>query len=166
MRLRSYAVAAVALTLAAACSSSSSGGSAHTAATPPPASGTANAPADPAAAKAQITTNWQLFFAYTTPRSRAVQLVQGGAGLSAALAAAAQLQQQTHIRQEEAKVTGVVFTSPTQATVSYQLLNGTNVLLPTATGTAVLVNGTWLVSKATLCALVQLGSNGKAVPGC
>jgi hypothetical protein len=166
MRLRHCAVTLVVALAAAGCSggSSGSGGSAHTAGSAP-ASGSATAPADPAAAKAQITANWETFFAYSTPRARAVHLVQGGTGLFAALAVAAQLQQQNHIRQG-AKVTGVVFSSPTQATVSYQLLNGTTVLLPSATGSAVLVNGVWLVSKATFCALVQLGSNGKTVPGC
>ena len=48
----------------------------------------------------------------------------------------------------------MTFTSPTTAQVTYKLLNGNQVLLPAATGQAVLVNGTWMVSKVTFCTLV------------
>jgi hypothetical protein len=141
-----------------ACGSSSSGGKS---ATKP----SATAPADPAAAQTQIRANWEAFFAYTTPLDKTESLLQDGAALAQAIGYAKQEQQKTGIKQA-AKVTAVQFTSPTQATVSYQLLNGTTVLLPTASGVAVLDNGTWKVSKQSFCTLVQLGANGASVPGC
>src|SRR5947209_12759343 len=139
MKLRMIGLVAGAALLAA-CSSSSSGGSASNTPSPSVSSSAANAPADTAAAKGQITTNWQTFFAYNTPRAVAQSLIEGGAAMAPALQFAAKLQQGGKVKQG-AKVTSVTFTSPTQATVNYQLLNGTTVLLPNANGTAVLVNG-------------------------
>ena len=42
----------------------------------------------------------------------------------------------------------------------------TQVLLPAASGQAVLVDGTWRVSKSTFCTLVTLGNNNEPVEGC
>lgn len=165
MRLRILVLVAAA-SLLAACSSSSSGGSANpktSASTSVSAS--AAQPADPAAAKAEITANWEKFFNYKTPRSEQLTLIQDASTLQPAIAAAAQQQAKLGLKQA-AQVTGVTFTSATQATVTYKLLNGTAVLLPSGTGTAVLVNGKWVVSKTTFCTLVALGANGQSVPGC
>ena len=155
------------LPLLAACGGSSSN-SASTAPTTsssstPAASGTA--PADTTAATAQIKTNWKTFFAYKTPRATAAALLQDGNTMTTALAKAVSEQATTHIKQG-ADVTSVTFTSPTTAQVTYKLLNGNAVLLPAATGQAVLVNGTWVVSKATFCTLVTLGNNNQPVAGC
>ena len=150
--------------LLAACSSSSSGGSANS--TPSTsASVAATAPADIAAAKAQVAANWEKFFNYKTPRSEQLKLIQDAKTVQPAIQAAAAQQAKLKLKQV-VQVTSVTFTSPTQATVNYKLLNGTQVLLPSGTGTALLINGTWVVSKATFCGLVQLGANGQSVPGC
>jgi hypothetical protein len=171
-------IAVVAATGAVTLLAAGCGASAHHSAPPPsvPASsapsasspgGTAagGAPADPAAATAAIKADWSAFFAAGTPRARALSLLQDGAALGPALAAAAALQAKTKIS-ESATVTAVTFTSPTTAAVSWQLKSGTSVLLPDASGQAVFTGGTWKVSKNTFCALVALGAGGKAVPGC
>jgi len=162
------ALALLTLAALASCSSGSNkAASVQTTPTPSSSSPAASvtAPADTVAATAQIKANWRTFFNYTTPRARAAALLQDGSTMTAALAAAVKEQQQTHIKQG-AEVTTVTFTSPTTAQVTYKLLNGKAVLLPSASGQAVLVNGVWQVSKSTFCTLVQLGNGGGAVPGC
>jgi hypothetical protein len=75
------------------------------------------------------------------------------------------VQKQTKLK-EDAKVTKVDFTSPTTATVTYDLLSHGSTLLPGATGQAVLQSGQWKVSQSTFCTLVALGAGGKKIPGC
>jgi len=135
--------------------------------TTPPASPTpsATAPADPAAAKAQIKANWEKFFAYRTKTAVAKSLLEDGSSMSGAIAFARLEQRQTHLKQA-ARVKLIVFTSATSANVTWALLNGTQVLLPSASGSAVYIDGTWKVSKQSFCTLVTLGANGKPVPGC
>jgi len=143
--------------LAAACSGGSSSGSGTPPATTPPAT-TSNQ----AAAQAAITTAWQTFFNSKTPHAVAERYLEGGANLGPAIAAAARIQRKIHLT-ENAKVTKVVLTSSTTATVTYNLV-GTP--LQGATGQAVYQNGKWLVSKNTFCGLVELGDPGKKIPGC
>jgi hypothetical protein len=159
------------LLVAAGCGGSSSGGSGSTtptttgsAASSAPAA-EATAPADVAAASAEVTKNWTTFFNYKTPLATEYTLLQGGQALAPAIHKAQQEQQQTHLKQA-VKVKKVEFTSPTQATVLYSLLNGTTVLLANSSGVSVLEDGTWKVSKITFCTLVQLGNGNKPVPSC
>src|SRR6185312_11492460 len=98
-------------------------------------------------------------------RARAAELLENGATMGAALAFAVQEQAKTHFKQG-AKVTSVTFTGPTTAQVTYQLLNGKQVVLPAASGQAVLQDGTWKVAKSTFCTLVLLGNNNNPVSGC
>ena len=170
LRTRTVVITAglVALPALAACSSGSSKPTASTSNAPTTSaseSPTATAPSDTTTATAQIKANWHTFFAYKTPRAQQVALLQDGANMTAAIAKAAQEQQQTHIKQA-AVVTGVTFSGPTTATVTYKLLNGNAVLLPAASGLAVLENGTWKVGKQTFCTLVTLGNNNQPVTGC
>jgi hypothetical protein len=169
-RVRALAAAAALLTVPvlAACGGGSSKPAAS-ASTPASQSSSpavsATAPADTAAATAAITANWKTFFNYSTSRARAAELLENGATMGAALAFAVKEQTQTHFKQG-AKVTGVTFTGPTTAQVTYQLLNGTTVVLPAASGQAVLQDGTWKVAKSTFCTLVLLGNNNNPVSGC
>ena len=167
-RLRLVAPALALTALAAACSGGSSGGNSAVNTPPPttpPSTSTATAPADEAAAKAEIKANWTKFYAYKTKPAVAASLLEDGDQLAGALAFARQEQAQTHIKQN-VKVKVITFTDPTHANVTYALLNGKTPLLPNASGVAVLVDGKWKVSKASFCTLVQLGANGKTVPGC
>ncbi|MFD7985334.1 hypothetical protein ACFV4M_18455 [Kitasatospora indigofera] len=168
--------ALLAVLLAAACGSSGGGTSssspsaAASATASAAASGSASAsaaasgtaPADPAAAKTAVTTNWEKFFDPATPIADKASLLQGGEQLAPALQGFAG---DPRVGQVKAQVTDVQFTSATDATVTYALsLQGT-VVQPDATGQAVLDNGTWKVSRSTLCGLVQQSGN-TAVPGC
>jgi hypothetical protein len=167
-RLRLVAPALALTAFAAACSSGSSGGKAALNTPPsstPPTTSTATAPADEAAAKAEIKANWTKFYAYRTKAAVAATLLEDGDQMGGALAFARQEQAQTHIKQN-VKVKVITFTDATHANVTYALLNGKTALLPNASGVAVLVDGKWKVSKTSFCTLVLLGANGKAVPGC
>lgn len=167
-RLAVIAALPVAL-VAAGCGGGSSGGGTTPTTTGSGASSTpaanATAPADVAAATAQVTQNWTTFFNYKTPLATEYTLLEGGQALAPAIHKAQQEQAQTHLK-EAVKVKKVTFTSPTQATVLYSLLNGTKVLLADSSGTAVLQDGTWKVSKVTFCTLVQLGNGNKPVKSC
>ena len=167
MRVLATSAALLAVPVIASCGGSSSNSASSTTPTPSSSSPAASvtAPADTTTATAEIKANWKTFFAYKTPRATAAALLENGSAMTAALAKAVQEQATTHIKQG-ANVTSVTFTSPTTAQVTYQLLNGTQVLLPAASGQAVLVNGTWRVSKATFCTLVTLGNNNQPVAGC
>ena len=117
---------------------------------------------DEAAAQAQIIANWEKFFTPGTSVDERVALLQDGSALRAAIEQSATnpLQQQAR-----AKVTQVTFTSPTEATVTYDVyLNGT-VALPNSQGMAVLEGGTWKVAQQSFCSLISLGVSGP-IPGC
>lgn len=126
---------------------------------------TSTAPADPAAAKAEIKTVWTTFFNSGTAQNKAAAILEDGDQLHGALKVAAQEDKKTKL-DRRAKVQLIRFINPTTATVTWTLLNGTTPVLPNASGQAVLVDGKWKVSKLTFCTLVELGNNGKPVPGC
>ncbi|MER7668366.1 hypothetical protein ABTY61_07845 [Kitasatospora sp. NPDC096128] len=169
---------------AAGCSSSKSGSSASSPAGTPsaPAAGasatesasasagatasaTGTAPADPAAATAEITANWEKFFDPATPIADKAKLLQGGDALLPVLQG---FSQDPRVGQVQAKVNGVAFTDAADATVTYALSLQSTVVEPSASGQAVLDNGTWKVSRSTLCGLLTQagGASGTPVPGC
>lgn len=163
-------------TSAAACSSSKSTSSASSASastaastsasasasTGTSASASGTAPADVAAAEAMVKANWEKFFDPTTSLTDKAALLQNGDELVPVLQGFAQ---DPRVGQVKAQVTGVTFTSPTTATVTYSLSLQGNVVEPSASGQAVLDNGTWKVSRSTLCGLVTQ-SGASALPGC
>ncbi|MFJ5999989.1 hypothetical protein [Streptomyces sp. NPDC092370] len=161
--------AALVLALApalAACSDDSGGGSAST----PPAptaerttSAPATAPADRAAAEAEIKQNWQRFFDPKTSTEEKQAVLQNGDRMGPVLRA---FSGDERGGQVQAKVTKVEFTSATEADVTYTLTLRGATALPDASGSAVEQDGTWKVSAKTLCALVQLSGNASPVPGC
>jgi hypothetical protein len=159
---------AVALGLTACGGSSSGGGTAPS--TSPSATATTTAspggqPADPAAAKAEITRVWEKFFNSSTKGGAAASLLEDGDQLGAALKLAAKEDRQTKL-DRRAKVKSISFFDASTANVTWTLLNKTTPVLDNASGQAKLINGHWLVSKLTFCTLVELGNNGKPVPGC
>ena len=150
--LGSSALIVLALTTAA-CGGSSPSSSSTT--TPPPAATSAGAGGNAVAA---ITTNWEAFFSAKTPVPQRVSLLQDGAQFQSVIQAQAG---GGLASQASAKVTKVTVTSPTQATVKYDiLLNGTPALT-NQTGTAVLDNGTWKVGVTSFCGLLALENGGK-----
>ncbi|MFB7408924.1 hypothetical protein ACFCZ2_17225 [Streptomyces sp. NPDC056202] len=166
-RLAAVAAAAVlALTpVLAGCSDDGAGGGEGRAdgtetatATTAPA---ADEPDDPVAAKAEITRNWTAFFDPATPAAERVGLLEDGERMQEVLGA---FGGDKNAAMTSAKVTGVEFTSATEANVTYDLLVGGNPALTGSQGTSVLQNDTWKVTVKTLCGLVQL--SGVTVPGC
>ena len=134
--------------------------------TSPPSSPSTTASASPsldkAAAEAAIKTNWAAFFSKTTPLAKKLDYLQRGSTLRAAVE---QFGKDPRTSQASAKVTGVFVTSPTTATVNYQVLLGGRVALPSAVGTAVYEDGAWRVSDTTFCGLLAL-TGGPKPAGC
>jgi hypothetical protein len=167
---RAILAPALALALAAAvaaCSSSSSSSSsssapaASTPATSAAASTSAPAATNTSGAVAQITTNWEKFFASSTPVSEKVTLLQNGNLFSGAISGLTSL-----VSGLGAKVTGVTVNSPTSATVNYNLTSAGTSLLSGQTGTAVYENGVWKVGDASLCSLLGLVPGGSKPAAC
>ena len=149
--LGSSALIVLALTLTACGGSSPSPSSTSTT---PPAAKSATVGAN---AVAEITTNWEAFFSAKTPVSQRVSLLQDGSQFQSVISAQAG---SGLASQASAKVTKVTVTSPTQATVKYDiLLNGTPALT-NQTGTAVLENGTWKVGVTSFCGLLTIENSG------
>ncbi|MGI5453603.1 hypothetical protein ACQEWB_10615 [Streptomyces sp. CA-249302] len=166
---RGAVVVAALVVVLVACSDDSGGGSSGPPPTPtvekPTTSAPATAPADPAAAKQQVTENWQKFFDPKTSLAEKQKVLENGTKMAPVLKA---FSGDKRGGQVQAKVQKIEFTSPTQATVTYALtLNGATAL-PNASGTSVEQDGTWKVSVNTLCALVQLSGDASGSPaaGC
>jgi hypothetical protein len=157
--------------LAAACGGGSSGGgttqpsSAPTSETSTTPAAAATAPADPAAAKAQIEQVWVKFFNSSTNQNIAKGLLEDGDSLGAALKLAQKEDKQTNL-DRRAKVKLIKFFDATTANVTWILYNGTTKVLDNASGQAKFVDGQWKVSKLTFCTLVTLGNNQVAPKGC
>jgi hypothetical protein len=165
---RAILAPALALALAAAvaaCSSSSSSSSSSSApaSSAPASSAITSTPVagNTSDAVAQITTNWEKFFASSTPVSVKLTLLQNGNLFSGAIGGLTSL-----VSGLGAKVTGVTLNSPTSASVNYNLTAAGAPLLSGQTGTAVYENGIWKVGDASLCALLKLVPGGSTPAAC
>lgn len=116
----------------------------------------ATAPADPAAAQTEVEQNYRAFFENGDPA-----LLEDGEQLSDAIA-----QLGAMAETNSATVTTVEFTGSDTANVTYDLIVDGAPALPGATGTAVLVDDVWKVSKNTFCTLSTLASGGAPAAGC
>lgn len=165
MRRFGIAVAVVAGLALAACSSS--GGGDKNDSTPPssppssPSSSTSSS-FDRTAAQAEIKKNWEAFFSKSTPVAKKIDYIEHGDQLEAAVQ---QFGSDPRTRQASAKVTDVFASSPTSATVKYQVLLNGKVALPSAVGDAVYEDGVWKVSDKTLCGLLGL-IGGPTISAC
>jgi len=161
------ATLAVAAFLATGCSSSKSTPAAASSSPPPAttsssASSGGNGPADSAAATQQVTDLYTKYFDSTVDASTKTDLVQNGTKMNALVAALAQA---TTTSKSSVKVNTVTFSSPTHATVAFDiLLNGTPAL-PNAQGQALLdtASNKWQVADVTLCTLAGLDNVSKDV---
>lgn len=169
---RIFLAPALCLALAAAiaaCSSSSSSSSSTptassapaTTSSAPTASSTGTATGGSAATVAAITTNWEKFFSSSTPNSERVQLLENGSTFASAVQAFSSSPLASAV---SAKVTSVTVTSPTQATVKYNLTAGGQSVYSGATGVAVLQDGVWKVGDASFCGLLKQGSSFLNIP--
>ncbi len=154
------AAIALAATVAACGSSSPSASSSSAPASSAPASSApaASASTSMSAGTAAITTNWEAFFNAKTPTSKRVALLQDGSQFASVIKAQAG---SGLAALATAKVTHVTVNSPTQATVTYNILVSGTPELKNQTGTAVLQNGTWKVGVASFCGLLTLENSGK-----
>jgi len=152
---------ALALAVAACGSSSSSTSSSSAPASSAPASSAQASSSGTSAAAAQITANWEKFFNASTPTSERAALLQNGSAFAGAIGSLSHL-----VSGLGAKVTAVTVTSPTTATVTYNLTAGGSTLLSGQTGTAVYEDGVWKVSDASLCGLLKLVPGGSTPAAC
>jgi hypothetical protein len=169
-RRLTLAPALVAALAAAACSSSASSTPASTSTSSSPASSApaSSAPASTStggnsAAVAEITANWEKFFNSSTPVSEKVTLLQNGTILEPAIKALVALPLASNLG---AKVTAVTVTSPTKATVTYNITSSGSSLLSNQKGTSVNQGGTWKVGTASLCGLLKLVPGGSVPSAC
>ena len=156
LRQASAALAAAGCLILAAC-----GGSSHPAAKSaspkPSASGTAVAePVSGPAAVAAITANWKMVFNGKAPIPRRLALVQDGSQVAAFVQAQAKTSFGEAAAGSTATISSVTITSPSQATVDYDVLLLGTPLLKNQVGTAVYLNGVWNVAIASFCGLAYL----------
>jgi hypothetical protein len=166
MARRIFLAPALGLALAAAitaCSSSSSSSSSTaptSAASSAAATGSASSGGS-ASDAAVIKTNWEAFFSSSTPNSKRIQLLQNGQVFAGAVKAFSGSPLASAV---SAKVTSVTVTSPTQASVKYDLTAAGQSVESGATGVAVLEGGVWKVGDASFCGLLKEGSSFLNIP--
>ena len=108
------------------------------------------------AAVAAITANWKTVFNGKAPIPRRLALVQDGAQVAAFVEAQAKTSFGAAATGSTATVTSVTITSPSQATVHYEVLLLGTPLLKNQVGTAIYLNGIWKVAIASFCGLAYL----------
>jgi phosphate-selective porin len=153
-----------ALGLGVVACGSSGGGTAATSAPPTTTAPATTAPATTAPATTPATSggnaadvkaikaNWTTFFNAKTPTAQRVSLLQNGQALAQAIKA----QEGGMAASASARVKTVTMTSPTQATVVYDILLGGSPALSGQKGVAVKQGGTWKVGLASFCGLLRL----------
>ena len=155
LRQASAVLAAAGCLTLAAC-----GGGGHPAAKPaspqPTSSSAAAEPVSGAAAVAAITANWKTVFNGKAPLARRLALVQNGSQLAAFVQAQAKTSFGQAAMGSSAAVSSVIITSPSQATVHWDLLLLGTPLLKNQVGNAVYLDGVWKVSVASFCGLAYL----------
>ncbi len=110
-----------------------------------------------------ITANWEAFFSGKTSAAKKITLLQNGQAYTAIIHAQSG---SSLASSASAKVTKLTVTSPTQATVTYNVLLGTTPALTGQSGVAVYQNGTWKVGDASFCGLLALENGGKPPSVC
>ena len=149
------ALAATGCLILAACGGGG-GGSHHPPASPTASATTAAEPTSGPAAVAAITANWKTVFNGKAPIPSRLALVQYGPQVAAFVEAQAKTSFGTAAAGSTATVSSVTITSPTQATVHYEVLLLGTPLLKNQVGTAVYLDGVWKVAIASFCGLAYL----------
>jgi hypothetical protein len=152
VRHASAALAATGCLILAAC-----GGGGSPASSKPTASATTAAePVSGPAAVAAITANWKTVFNGKASIPSRLALVQDGPQVAAFVQAQAKTSFGAAASGSTATISSVTITSPTQATVHYQVLLLGTPLLKNQVGAAVYLNGIWKVAIASFCGLAYL----------
>lgn len=104
-------------------------------------------------AEAAIKAAYATLFAKSTTTTQKTAVLQDGDQFTATIN---QLKHDPNNGKAHLKVTSVAIQPDGQsATVLYQISLGKTVVIPAGNGQAVLVNGTWVVSKGTFCGLIE-----------
>jgi hypothetical protein len=151
LRQVSAALAATGCLIVAAC-----GGGGHPSAKPAASASTAAEPVSGPAAVAAITANWKTVFNGKAPIPSRLALVQDGPQVAAFVEAQAKGPFGSAAAGSTATVTSVTITSPSQATVHYEVLLLGTPLLKNQVGTAIYVDGIWKVAISSFCGLAYL----------
>jgi hypothetical protein len=155
LRQASAVLAATGCLTLAACGGG--GSPAAKPASPKPTSSSAAAePVSGTAAVAAITANWKTVFNGKAPIPRRLALVQNGSQLTAFIEATAKTSFGQAATGSTATVSSVIISSPSQATVHWDLLLLGTPLLKSQVGTAIYLGGVWKVSIASFCGLAYL----------
>ena len=154
LRKAPAALAAAGCLILAACGGG--GASHHASASPAVSASTAAEPTSGPAALAAITANWKTVFNGKEPIPRRLALVQDGAQVAAFVEAQAKTSFGAAAAGSTATVSSVRITSPSQATVHYEVLLLGTPLLKNQVGTAVYQNGIWKVAIESFCGLAYL----------
>ena len=154
LRQAPAALAAAGCLILAACGGG--GASHHPSASPTASASAAAEPTSGPAAVAAITANWKTVFNGKAPIPRRLALVQNGAQLAAFVEAQAKTSFGQAAAGSTATVSLVSITSPSQATVHYEVLLLGTPLLKNQVGTAIYLDGTWKVAIASFCGLAYL----------
>src|SRR5215472_4068756 len=142
----------------AACGSG--GGNQHHSAKRPSPSATASAePSSGPAAVAAITANWKTVFNGKASIPSRLALVQDGPQVASYVEAASKTSFGAAAKGSTATVSSVTITSPSQATVHYEVLLLGTPLLKNQVGTAVYLDGVWKVGIASFCGLAKLAAS-------
>ena len=153
VRHASAALAATGCLILAACG----GGGGSPASPKPTAAATPAAePTSGPAAVAAITANWKTVFNGKAPIPSRLALVQDGAQVAAFVEAQAKTSFGAAAAGSTATVSLVTITSPSQATVHYEVLLLGTPLLKNQVGMAVYLDGIWKVAIASFCGLAYL----------
>ena len=154
LRQASAAGAAAGCLILAACGGG--GGGHHPLAKQTAGASAAAEPASGLAAVAAITANWKTVFNGKAPIPSRLALVQDGPQVAAFVEAQAKTSFGAAATGSTAMVTSVTLTSPSQATVDYEVLLLGTPLLKKQVGVAVYSGGVWKVSIASFCGLAYL----------
>jgi hypothetical protein len=155
--LRQASAALAAGLILSACGAG--GGSHHPSQSAKPPSPKPSATAEPAsgpAAVAAITANWKTVFDGEASIPRRLALVQDGPQVAAFVEAQAKTSFGKAAVGSTATVSSVTITSPSQASVDYEVLLLGTPLLKNQTGIAVYLDGVWKVGIASFCGLAYL----------
>ena len=125
-------------------------------ASPKPASAATAEPSSGPAAVAAIATNWKTVFNGKASLPSRLELLQDGPQVEAFVEAQAKTSFGAAAAGSTATISSVKITSPSHATVDYEVLLLGTPLLKHQVGTAVFVSGVWKVGIASFCGLTYL----------
>jgi hypothetical protein len=108
-------------------------------------------PANPAAATAGVTAAFTAAYKGDTPGAARASAVTDNTGIAALLEQVAHGQYASSVKISSARVAEIVFISPTEAAVRFDILLGIEINFGNRIGQALFTNGSWKVSRATLC---------------